>query len=246
MGQGQSSAQWHSQIRNASTTQIINGFDPTTPSETSYQLRWITDQYLKKKKKKLTAEDRDTKLLQLIQQHDDEQAAIIACAHAMSPEAVRKLLAAGLRISPGMQFNVERYLRAIQAAYQVNPKAVTDLEAQWAAALLPLVADKDHDAGRHIETCLSLPEKGIAPDLLRGSMVQGILRSAFAKFAARLEELTNECQWAQAYASASWLSIYATQEAAGLPGASDTVGKLNMMFKDWLMWARWRPNVFRI
>src|SRR5271155_3043948 len=84
-------------------------------------LRSYTDAYLKKKGK-MTAQDRDTKLAALIRARAGSMrtTALIACAHAMSPQAVRALLISDFAVEPGSSFGLQEYLKGIIAARTAN------------------------------------------------------------------------------------------------------------------------------
>src|SRR4051794_17120683 len=96
-------------------------------------LRWHTEIYLGKKGT-LTVEEKDKRLVGLIQNHAAKDIAIAACGHAMTSQAVRNLLLSELSVisdNPGLL----ACLQIVITARRANPGAVTDAEAFQAEVL---------------------------------------------------------------------------------------------------------------
>src|SRR3954454_4390440 len=89
---------------------------------------FFQDEYIKKKKN-LTPEQLEARLVDFIRKHADKMdVAIAACGHKLKPETLRGLLIADLNVGPGKNLTMSSYLQAIIAANRVNPLCVSDAE----------------------------------------------------------------------------------------------------------------------
>ncbi|KAE9370616.1 hypothetical protein N431DRAFT_38267 [Stipitochalara longipes BDJ] len=206
-------------------------------------LRQITDSYLTKKRGKNTVEDRDACLTALIRNHAAKDIAVAACAHAMSPKAVRDLLTVDLNIKPGDSYGLPSYLQAIIAANHVNEGAVSALEAQRA---IELMASSNASAGRYLEGLLQILINGVPANFLIHSHIQTLARLACVNFAAQVEGLRGQCQWRRAQAATEWLSRFVQRSVESLPENMDSTQILYANFPHWCAWANWNPDVARI
>src|SRR5216117_1633169 len=148
---GNHSALWHRQVGTATTRQSPTDARPEGAQYFPFtQLQGYTDSYLKKKGK-LTLGERDTRLITLVRGHPTKDVAIIACAHALSPWAVRDLLHRELQVDPHSCLGALQYLHAIVAANHANPDAVMGVEAQCAQTLISLLSHDILTFGEHIQ-----------------------------------------------------------------------------------------------
>ncbi len=235
---------WHRQISLEAGDQhpIGPGYVPNTSFPWT-TLRQITDSYLAKKRGKITVEDRDACLIALIRNYAAKDIAIAACAHAMSPKAVRDLLTVDLNIEPGDSFGLPSYLQAIIAANHVNEGAVSALEAQRA---IELMASSNASAGRYLERLLQILINGVPANFLIYSHIQTLARLACVEFAAQVERLRHQCQWRRAQAATEWLSRFVQRSVESLPENLDSTQILYANFPHWCAWANWNPDVARI
>jgi hypothetical protein len=238
---GKQSDEWHHQV------DFTAGILRPSDSRFAYSLlQKHTDAYIKKKGR-LSQQDVDIRLGILIETHDARDVAVAACAHAMSPAAVRALLNVELHVAPATFFGLEMYLESLIAANFSNPKSVTDLEAQWARRLLPYATHGPGAAGRYLEglcdtlRTTSIPNMNVFPDF---SM---LARRAFKDFASQLEGFKLKSQWVTAQAAVAWMS-FLTQNSPPVtpPGHLLPEHVLDTQFPIWRIWASWRPNLHRI
>lgn len=95
---GQSDS-WHRQVSlEAGDHHPIGQGHVPNPSFPWANLRQITESYLSKKRGRNVIEDRDERLGLLIKNHGAKDVAIASCGHAISPKALRELLAVDLNI----------------------------------------------------------------------------------------------------------------------------------------------------
>ncbi|OCK81698.1 hypothetical protein K432DRAFT_294905, partial [Lepidopterella palustris CBS 459.81] len=237
-GQSQNN-KWHKQIE-----EISSGWTPNNPEYTtdqcypSVQLRVPTDAYLASRAR-LSPDEREACLVELVKGHHAKDTAIVACAHALSPQTLRGLLRGELQVSAGSYSGALTYLRVIEIAYQANPASVSPLEAQCAQVLISLSTSDLLVLSRRLQGYVRLLSGGVPSDLLHPSMVDGMLRSACKTFAFELESRRQESQWASAYPAIDWLS--------SLPNTCPYIEQLlDEVFPDWRVWAKWRPNFIRL
>ena len=209
------------------------------------QLRQHTDLYLKKKGK-LTADERDGCLKALLQKHAAKDVAMAACAHEMSPQAVRDLLRGDLNVEPGSSYGMQEYLRVFIVAKHVNPNAVSELDARWARILFPFSTPDTTAAGRDLEAIITLLMADVPADLVLHPHVDALARRAFRGFAAQLEVLRLGSQWARAQAVVLWLSTLSVRSVESTTETLRPEQMLDNVFPSWRIWAAWRPNVTRL
>jgi hypothetical protein len=237
---GRHTSLWHQQVGATIAGQL--DFDVGSDEIQIFpfaQLQAHTDEYLKKKGR-LTPDGRDARLIALIKDHSAKDVAIVACAHALSPQAVRDLFRGELHVDPRNHLSVLVYLRAVVRVNHANRDAVTGLEAQCAQALIKLASpDVIHIREQlHIFAVrmTALMKAGAPGNPLLHHVVDGILRSACTNFGAQMEAMQFEMKWLQAHAAANWLST--------LPGPSPNIGRLlDDVFPNWRIWAAWRPDI---
>ncbi|KAF2268921.1 hypothetical protein CC78DRAFT_331302 [Lojkania enalia] len=235
------SDEWHKQIDSTAGT--------LRPADQRFPWSFIskhTDYYLKKKGK-LAQTDIDIRLALMIEGHEARDVAVAACAHVMSPQAIRALLNIELNVAPATFYGLEMYLQCIIAANYCNSKTFTDLEAQWATHLLPYATHGNDTAGRYLQGFCALlrvtdvPNMSILPDF-------SILASrAFKYFALQLEDLKLRCAWVNAHSTTAWMaSLTNNSPATTPPGHLLPEHILDSQFPIWRIWALWKPNLERI
>ncbi|KAF1994158.1 hypothetical protein P154DRAFT_502298, partial [Amniculicola lignicola CBS 123094] len=235
------SEEWHQEI----------DFTAASLRPTDHRFPWLlirkhTDQYLKRKGK-LTQPDIDVRLAAMIESHHARDVAVAACAHAMSPAAVRALLNVELNVAPATFYGLEQYLYCLIAAHFSNPKSVSYLEAQWARNFIPYAKHGPDAAGRylmgicHLLKTTSVANMNLLPDFTN------LARRAFKTYATQLEGLKLKSSWTTAHASIAWLSTI-TQNLAPSSSAGQLLPEhlLDTQFPVWRVWASWKPNLERI
>jgi len=233
------SAKWHQQI--AKTAQDhVRSMEGSSTGELfpTAQLREHTDSFLRSKGK-LSPEGREACLIALVKGHQEKDVAIVACAHALSPQTVKGLLRGELYLTPGNHTGAYTYLRALVTVSYVNPTAVSSLEAQWAQDLIYLFSSDVRIVSRRLQAYANNMGTRIPTDLLFYSLVDGELRKACANYAKQLRSLMPDCQWTSAHAASDWL--------LRLRGTSPFMEQLlDQILPEWHVWALWRPNFVRI
>jgi Poly(ADP-ribose) polymerase catalytic domain len=234
------STNWHRQVEaTAATHGALNTDQLYGHSSPLIQLKGHTDLYLKKKGN-LTSSERDARLIALIRAQSLKDVAVVACAHALSPQALRDLLLGELQLDPRIQVDSLLYLHAIVASHHANPGAVSLFEAQFAQAMITLSSHNalaiGHDLQIFAMRMTTLITAGIPTDLFMSPVVNEIPRRACANFATQLEHMELERLWVRAHSATSWLST--------LPGTSPiTEQLLSGSFPTWRIWAAWRPDI---
>jgi len=215
------------------------------PSEQKFQWDLVkrhTDYYIKKKGK-ITRAEIDVKLASLIEQHEARDVAISACAHAMSPKAVRAILNVELNVAPTTFFGLEMYLQSLIAANHCSPTSVTELEARWARELLPYAEHGTSAAGRYLEGICAMLRTTDTPNMNALSDFSILARRAFNTFATQLEGMRLRCQWISAYNAAAWMTKMAQSTPAVTPhGNLMSEHLMDIQFPVWRIWARWKPD----
>jgi hypothetical protein len=233
--------QWHQQIDFTAGTH--------RPSESTFQWELIkrhTDHYIKKKGYMNQAEI-DVKLSSLIEQHAARDVAIAACAHAMSPKAVRALLNVQLDVAPTTLFGLETYLQSLIAANQCSPTSVTQLEALWARHLLPYTASGSDAARRYLEGIIAVLWKTSTQSLNDLPDFAALARRAFRTLATQLEGMKLRCDWVAACDAVAWMTTIAQSTRAPMPHSSRIVEHLmDVQLPLWRVWANWKPNIDRL
>jgi hypothetical protein len=196
-----------------------------------------------KKKAKDTAEDRDNRLALLIKNHAVKDVAIAACGHAMSPKALRGLLAGELNIELGNSYGLSSYLQAIIAANHVNEGAVSALEAQRA---MELMASNNASTGRYLDALLQILINGVPSHFLIYPHLQTLAGLTCVEFATQLEALRKDCQWQRAQAATEWLKRFVVRSMELSPENLDSIRLLDAKFLRWRAWAAWSPDTARI
>ena len=240
---GQSDS-WHRQVSlEAGDHHPIGQGHVPNPSFPWANLRQITESYLSKKRGRNVIEDRDERLGLLIKNHGAKDVAIASCGHAISPKALREVLAVDLNIEQGSAYGISSYLQAIVAANHVNEGAVSSLEAQRAVELM---ASSNTSTARYLEALLQILIHGVPSNFLIYPHIQTLARLACVEFAAQVEELRKECQWRRAQAATEWLSRFEQRSVEASPENLDSIRLLHANFPNWRAWAVWSPDVARL
>jgi Poly(ADP-ribose) polymerase catalytic domain len=206
-------------------------------------LRSYTDAYLNKKGK-MTAQDRDTKLAALIRARAGSMrtTALMACAHAMSPQAVRALLISDFAVEPGSSFGLQEYLKAIIAARTANHEAVSGDEELCAKAL---IESSTAAPDQRLETLTGLlTTVTMSNDMLLKEHLTAVLRTTCSSFADHLYRLKVQNDWLAAYLPATRLRPL-LQRLFDL-GRSELHNLLDELIVHWHAWALWQPNIRRL
>jgi hypothetical protein len=204
-------------------------------------LRNITESYLIKKRGKNTVEDRDARLALLIKNHAAKDIAIAACGHAMSPKALRDLLASDLNIQLGDPYGLPCYLQTIIAANHVNEGAVGALEAQRAIELMA-----SSSAARYLPALLQILINGVPVSFLIHPHIETLVELECVKFSAQLEELRGQHEWRRAQVATEWLGQFIQRSVESLPENLDATKLLYKHFPHWRAWANWSPELARV
>ena len=238
---GRKSDTWHKNI-----DETVGARKPTDANFPWIALQNHTGYYLKKKGK-LSQSQIDACLLNLIYNHQSKDVAIAACAHTVSAQAVRNLLATGLKLEPNIAWGPHEYLQLIATLNRVNAGAVSEIEAKWASCLLEYAAagGSSRNSGQQLHNILPLLSARLAPGLFLEADITKLACNICLDFAVHLEKLRHENQWVDAHAAARWLSIVSVNDTLRMP-KSKTKHLLDVHLHSWGAWAAWRPHVTRM
>jgi hypothetical protein len=171
------------------------------------EARLHTDRYLKKKGK-TTQQERDTLLRTLIQMHGATITLVAACAHAMSPEAVRSLLADESEAVTGEGSKRLRFLRAVVAAHYVNPRAITESESNDALGAMQLRASCSAlTSSQRLEKLIRLLIAGNPSHSLTYPYISRMTQISSIELSRQVQALRNSCSWLKVHAETKWLSM---------------------------------------
>jgi len=208
-------------------------------------LRWHTEIYLGKKGT-LTAEEKDKRLVGLIQNHAAKDIAIAACGYAMTPQAVRNLLLSELSVIPDYP-KLLACLQIVIIVRRVNPGAVTDVEASQAEVLKSFLETRSQTLETRLEILLHLLMTDEAPsETLLSRQITSLAQTACGEFATQLESLKSNGLWLRAYTITRWLPELSDKVAASITPARATEQVLKAVFPSWRTWALWQPDLHRL
>src|SRR5207247_1377375 len=96
----------------------------------------------------------------------------------------------------------------------------SELEAQWATTLLPLLVPTAQTVSKDLQAYFALLATGLPADLLLYPLIYELPQEACAVFATHLDSLSLDSQWLQAYEASVWLStspIFSTNMSDSAP-----------------------------
>jgi hypothetical protein len=243
MFRGRHAVRWHQEIEVATASyRRLNVGLEKPPYFPLIKLQEHTNTYLQRAGR-LTTSEQDARLVALVTQHQNKDAAIAACAHALSPHCVRHLLRTELPADAHSRLSMSLYLRILVAARHANPRAVDELEAQCALSLISLLFPDVLTVGECLRKLFTFIREisimGVPRDLLPPCVVENIPRNACELLSGQVQNMRFESEWKQAHQTTSWLSR--------LSGAARSIGELlDSSFPDWRIWALWRPDIKRL
>lgn len=196
-------------------------------------LTQLTDDYLSRYGK-LSQNAIDVRLSTLIEQHNSIDIAIAACAHAMSPTAVRGFFNNEVRVAPVTYYGIDIFLQALIAANHQNAESVSKFEAQCARRLLPFAPKWPGAGGRCLEGICNLNKTFSLPKMHLAKEFVILTVRACTDFQLELEGYRDRRQWFTVYSSVAWLSTldYSPQPVSASFRAS-TQRPLNDNFQSW-------------
>ncbi|KAF2878270.1 hypothetical protein BDV95DRAFT_600936 [Massariosphaeria phaeospora] len=231
------SDEWHRQI------DLAAGILRPTDEEFPWQLMGkYTDRYLKRKGK-LSQEEVDSRLARLIKGHEAKDIAVAACAHAVSPRAVRVVLN---QVAPITYHDLDIHLRSLIAANYCDSQAISNIEALWATKLLPFATHAPSAAGKFLEGLCTMLAANERPSLYTLPDFVFLERQAIRDFSSHLEGYKKECQWMVAHSAVSWMSKFVRVNPKEHPVASKPEALLDTELPSWRTWATWSPCLERI
>ncbi|KAF2202752.1 hypothetical protein GQ43DRAFT_351229, partial [Delitschia confertaspora ATCC 74209] len=232
---------WHLQIDS-----VGSASRPSKPKFPYAALQQYTDYYIKKIGK-LSTPETDIKLAILIQNHDARDIAIAACAHVMSPGAIKALLNLELCVAPATYYGLEMFLESLIAANSGNRTAISNLEAQWARDLIPYASHGIGAGGKLLEGLCNTLSKSHIPNMNVIPDFAVLMQRSARDFASQLEGFRIRCAWPAAHLSVSWLTtIKQSSPATTPPGNIQLEHILDAQFPTWRIWANWRPSLDRL
>jgi Poly(ADP-ribose) polymerase catalytic domain len=240
---------WHEKVnittRNGGLPTVLGSLNPAFPWAT---LCLHTDRYLAKKGN-ISSEERDRRLSDLITSHRAKDIAVAACAHRMSPEALRSFMAdelndntlsVKLRESEVILLpNHVRFLQAIVTVHHVNPLALAESDSRVAQALLRCSLSESHSTSHRLETVMKLLIAGIPDNSFVYPYAKRMAHGYAAKLSGEMENLKESCEWLKAHAETKWLSMLLTQPLESQQGRVEAAEILEEQFSDWKLWAEW-------
>lgn len=238
---GSDSDDWHRKIH-AATAYL----QPTNADFPWNELQEQTQRYLKKKKKKKISsqEQVDERLVALLHKHPSTTT-VAACAHALSPNAVRNFIAVDCKAN----FDLSSFLEAIIAVNHENPAAVNQTEAHWAQELVAhsdMTGYSEQRVSHQLEKAVYLLRNGLAPDLLLYDQIVKSVRTLCQAFAARLETFRLDSLWMKAHSYVGWLAPLSARFAEVPSELYGPVQLLDVDLPNWHAWAVWRPDMYRL
>ncbi|KAF2491635.1 hypothetical protein BU16DRAFT_565332 [Lophium mytilinum] len=226
-------------------TATANHEHPSSPNFPWDQLQAHTDLYLKKKGK-ITPAERDFKLAALVDDYDDRDVAIAACAFAMSSQALRILLNVETNVAPVTYYGLYAYLQSLIAVnYRGQLGTVSDLEARWARGLVPYASPGPQAAVRFLDGVTNILRDKSLQNLQSLPNFAFLTRRALVDFASSLEGFKLKNQWVAAHAAVVWLSKLLNNPSP----PSHSLGPeqlLDSQLPSWRIWALWKPDLDRL
>ena len=233
----------HSDAWHKSINDTVGQRKPTDANFPWTALQNHTGYYLQRKGN-LSADQVDQYLLALIKKHPSKQAAVAACAQALSLHSIRNLLRNDLRVDlEGTDaLQVQGYFETIIIANHVNAKAVSHDEAKSARCLLQysIASEPERAPALWLYSVLPLLRAAPAPDLLLQDEIHRIASALCSGVATQLKDLRRENKWLEAKESIRWLT------AAFITSNSPQELLLDTLLPAWRAWAAWRPHVPRL
>lgn len=210
------------------------------------QVRLHTDLYLKKKGK-TTQQERDTLLRTLIQQHGATVTIVAACAHAMSPKALRSLLADGNDTVTDGGSKRLRFLRTVVAAHHVHPRAITESESNEALGAMQLRAScSTFTSNQRLEKLIRLLVAGSPSHSLTYPYIHRMTQICSVELSSQVQALGNSCSWLKAHAETKWLSMLLDDSIRSSIGGTAAMGLLDEGFPAWRTWAEWGESYSKL
>jgi hypothetical protein len=183
----------------------------------------------------------DQILAALIDEHarnepSTKEIAILTCLLDLSVPTATKYL------SSLIDLDVERYLRCITLAGQINPGVMSGEEFRSAQALLLVVSGEGQSLekfGKLMEALLSNGPAVYLPLLtIQSALARSGVRSRLQK---QLDSYLQEQKFMSAFDEVSWL-----QSVTEISNNHDVLALLDAYFPSWPWLAVWRPNIDRI
>lgn len=203
------------------------------------EARLHTDLYLEKKGK-ITQQERDTLLRTLIQTHGATITLVAACAHAMSPEAVRSLLADENETVTDQGSRRLRFLRGVVVAHHVNPRAITESESNEALGAIQLRASHSTlSSSQRLEKLIRLLIAGNPSHSLTYPYIRRMAQIGSVELSSQVKALRDSCSWLKAHTETKWLSILLDDSIRSSIGGEAAIELLSMEFPAWKAWAEW-------
>ena len=240
------SVNWHKDVQATSNDEMAVILRGGTLNEAFpwAQLQRLTDAYIKSKEGKefFTQAAQDARLTALVHGHPSKTIALAACAHRLSPEAVRHLLLADLHTTPHDGISASS-LHAVLIARVANPLAVSDAESAWAHLLLPLAEQETNlTSGPFM---LLLTTLTVPSNMLFARLLDELAYRACFQLGATLERYKMQNDWLRAHTSAEFLRAIHERLCDYTP-ESRTCTILDKVLPTWRIWAAWRPNLHRL
>lgn len=174
-------------------------------------LRVETETYLKRKGK-MSTEQIDERLIDLIKSHALKSIAVAACGHAISPARFVTLLSTDLQPPLESSDDLGTFLQILAASSRVNERVVSAGHEIWSSALLPFAGSVYSwpplsDQCKSFQAFFELSMVSIPPRFLSLAHVEQIIQKASSIFSRALARLIYDGKWIHAYRSSRWLSV---------------------------------------
>lgn len=168
--------------------------------------------------------------------HVTRDVAILTCLYALSiPAATRHLVSL-------MDLDVERYLRCITLAGQVNPYVASGEELRSAQSLLRMLSGQaqDFQEFQHVIEALGLgaPVIFIPLKIIQSALARSGIQSRLQR---QLDSHLEQKRFKSAFLLVSWL-----QCVPRIPNNNNIIAVLDGHFPSWPWLIAWRPNIDRI
>jgi hypothetical protein len=244
------SASWHRSITQTAAEHhpitITTEASTPNPNFPWLKLQEHTDEYVKKKKR-LTPEQIEARLVEFIRVHADRMdVAIAACGRRLRSETLKGLLLSDFNVAPGKELSMSTYLQAIVAANRVNPLSVSDLEAQRANSMIAAAITGAEAPGNYLHELVKIVIAGVPPTFLIYTHLRKSALKTCTDFAVQVQSLRNAGQLRKAHAAVSWLANISDLTFQAAPENLGPEQFLDIAFPSWRCWATWKPNEERL
>ncbi|EPE07986.1 uba ts-n domain containing protein [Ophiostoma piceae UAMH 11346] len=232
-------AAWHKQLHTSNLGAQFEAGRLTIFPRSQLEL---TKEYLTRKKIRSKPDEADKLLHELINEHISErgspEVATLACLLEFSPFAAVPALT-NFRGDNHPGFSISTYLRLLIVAHSIQPRYVSEHEAQVATALLHIRMNQPEPLlifRNMVSTLAQIRSSNVLPvHYINKLLIYCKIPESYQLFFAKL---TSRSQFASLYRAMSWIkNIIANPEQYKL-----AYEVIQVQVPEMLLWATWRPD----